>query len=108
VSTVVGRVREGQKVAVSCMSGRGRSGTLGALIAATYSGVGAGLDRTVSVGQLNTEANGEGFLGNSSAVGDTTALSQLVNLIVVMRSHRDGLVELPDQFFYVRRLLGLI
>ena len=35
------------------------------------------------------------------------SVSELVALIVGMREHRDGLVELPSQLRYVCRLLGL-
>jgi hypothetical protein len=36
-----------------------------------------------------------------------STISQLVDIIVDMRANRDGLLELPAQFQYVVRLLGL-
>lgn len=99
------------------MSGRGRSGTLGALIVGFY----LGLDRSYDTNAVDTlvaevvqvEAETEGSAGYPRGVEMplstvAVALSQLVDLIVGMRTHRDGLVELPEQFYYIRRMLGLV
>jgi len=68
-------IRQGGTVAVSCISGRGRSGTFAALV--------------------------QGRLKN------VTTHAQLVDIIVSMRENRDGLVETPEQYRFVSRLLGL-
>jgi hypothetical protein len=88
------------------MSGRGRSGTLGAIIAGTYSGLGTD---DLAAGSLFVDENGDTRRNRVVRQSDGRSnLSGLVDLIVRMRSNRDGLVELPEQFHFVRRLLGLI
>jgi hypothetical protein len=88
------------------MSGRGRSGTLGAIIAGTYSGLGT---YDLAAGSLFVDESGDTRRNRVVRQSDGRSnLSGLVDLIVRMRSNRDGLVELPEQFHFVRRLLGLI
>jgi hypothetical protein len=70
-----GTIRGGGTVAVSCLSGRGRTGTLAAMI----------------VGRLQ----------------EVRSHGQLVEAIVQMREHRDGLLELPSQYRFVATALGL-
>lgn len=65
----------GARLAVSCGSGRGRSGTFAGVVAALHS-------RAASV-------------------------SAVVDVVVDMRRARDGLVETPEQFRLLVRLLGL-
>lgn len=68
-------MQRGSSVIVSCASGRGRSGSLAALIVALKQ-------------QITTH-------------------EELVNIIVEMRRHRDGLVETPQQYRFISRLAGL-
>eukprot|EP00953_Heterococcus_sp_UTEX-ZZ885_P016982 9539-Heterococcus_DN1.PRE.3 len=74
-------VRKGGRVLHVCYSGRGRSGTL----------------ISAAVGMLQADISG--------TAGLTT--SDLVNIIVHLRESRDGLVETPEQFHFVRTLLHL-
>lgn len=69
------RLRRGEKIAINCFSGRGRSGTLAAII-----------------------------LGKLQEVKDHDSL---VNLIVAMREHRDGLVEIPAQYRFIAEMLQI-
>jgi len=62
-------------VVVSCVSGRGRSGTFAAMA-----------------------------LGRARGV---KTVSELVDLVVELRRHRDGLVETPRQFALAARVLGI-
>lgn len=75
VDKAVEVMSNGGTVVVSCLSGRGRSGTLSALI-----------------------------LGRLKRV---TTHSQLVDIVVSMRERRDGLLETPQQFRFVSKLLQL-
>lgn len=68
-------VGSGERIVVNCLSGRGRSGTMIAIIAA--------------------------MVAKAESVGD------VVDLIVSLRRSRDGLVETPQQFSLIVRLLGL-
>jgi hypothetical protein len=68
-------IKEGGTVLISCLSGRGRSGTFAALLLGRLQGI--------------------------------STHSQLVDAIVQMRNHRDGLLEMPQQYRFVARSLGL-
>ncbi len=70
-----GVVRSGGQIAVSCQSGRGRSGTFAALV----------------VGDLQSIRSHD----------------ELVDAVVGLREHRDGLVETPAQLRFVADTLGL-
>lgn len=75
VDEAVRVMTQGGTVVVSCLSGRGRSGTLSALI----------------LGRLHVIATH----------------SELVDIIVGMRERRDGMLETPQQFRFVAKLLQL-
>jgi hypothetical protein len=75
VDRAVQVIRGGGRIAVSCLSGRGRSGTFSALV----------------VGKLK----------------QLRSHSELVDSIVTMREYRDGIVETPQQFRFVARMLGM-
>lgn len=75
VDKAVAVIRNGGRIAVSCLSGRGRSGTFSSLV----------------VGRLQA----------------TATHSELVDVIVALREHRDGMLETPKQFRFVARQLGL-
>lgn len=75
VDRAVAVMSEGGTVVVSCLSGRGRSGTLSALI----------------LGRLHR----------------VTTHTQLADIIVGMRERRDGMLETPQQFRFVAKLLQL-
>eukprot|EP01041_Mallomonas_annulata_P001340 gene1340-2589_t len=78
------RSRDGKsKVAINCLSGRGRSGTMAALILGRSRGMGSGT-------------------GSKSS-----SLSMLVDDIVAMRESRDSVVETPEQFVWLTRTLQL-
>ena len=62
-------------VLVTCFSGRGRSGTLAALLV--------------------------------SKLEKISTVNELVDIIVNMRENRDGLVETPEQFEFIVKMLGL-
>lgn len=68
-------MKNGETTVISCVAGRGRSGTFAAIV----------------VGFLKKVSN----------------LKQLVQVIVNMRENRDGLVETPQHFRFVARVLGL-
>ena len=99
---------------MSCMSGRGRSGTLGAIIAAAHAGINSRSDPhqaemdavEIGVGDLRDHGPTDPAPPPSS-LPPPSPVSVLVDLIVGLRANRDGLVELPLQFAYVRRILGL-
>jgi hypothetical protein len=69
-------IRNGNTGVISCVAGRGRSGTFGAIV----------------VGLLK---------------GNVSSLRDLVQIVVTMRENRDGLVETPQHFRFVARVLGL-
>lgn len=75
VDRAVDVIQQGGTVAISCLSGRGRTGTFAALVAGRLHAV---------------RRHGE-----------------LVDLIVQMREHRDGVVETPQQYRFVAETLGL-
>lgn len=77
-------VEEERQVVVSCTSGRGRSGTLAAIIAWFVT-----------------------HLGKGPSPPPPATLSTLIDVVVELRRHRDGQVELPTQFQYIQQLLGL-
>ena len=62
-------------IMISCLSGRGRSGTLSALL----------------IGRMQ----------------QITTFAQLVDIIVQLRENRDGMLETPQQFRYIAKLLNL-
>lgn len=68
-------IRRGETIAINCFSGRGRTGTLAAII-----------------------------LGKLQTIRDHDSL---VDLIVAMREHRDGLVEIPAQYRFVSEMLDI-
>lgn len=86
-------ILNGHSIVLSCSSGRGRSGTFAAII--------AGYVHQLNLTHFEKESEFEVDVKSKK-------LSQLVDLIVKMRSNRDGIVELPVQFHYIRRILGLL
>ena len=78
----VGTRGGGEHVLVSCVSGRGRSGTLSAMLAAKMKW--------------------------GSNISATNSVDDLVNIVVGMREFRDGLVETPQQFQYISNMLGIL
>lgn len=89
----------GSKVAISCTSGRGRSGTVAALIAGR-------IGSRMSTSLFPNELAGDAALHDAYSSIDTAVnTSELVDIIVRMRQHRDGLVETPEQFSYIYKLL---
>ncbi len=75
VNKAVKALENGQKIVISCYSGRGRSGTLSSIV----------------LGKIKRVATHK----------------DLVDLIVEMRESRDGLLETPEQYRYVARMLKL-
>jgi hypothetical protein len=75
VERIVRTIQQGSTIAINCHSGRGRTGTLSAMVAAKLRGV--------------------------------RSVAELVDVIVQMRESRDGLVETPEQFAFLTRMLAL-
>lgn len=76
-TTFAQAVHQGQTVAINCLSGRGRSGSFASIVL--------------------------GSLPSSPA----RSHDELIDLIVSLRERRDGLVETPQQYRFVSRVLGL-
>lgn len=77
-------VSRGGKVVLVCYAGRGRSGTLVAL----------------SIAQLHR-------LSNNNMTSKKLSTESLVKTIVKIREARDGLVETPQQFHFIREVLQI-
>ena len=85
-----------QTVVVSCTSGRGRSGTLSVIIAScVYI-----LQHIQIPPHTPTSSDIRTHL-------DILTLDIVIDIIVELRRHRDGLVELPVQFWYICQLLHI-
>ena len=108
------------KIVISCLSGRGRSGTLAAIVAGfalrkyphLYNAMTGRIERVsvsaaISAVSFPVPAYFSYEADDSPLLKDGLSIDKLVNVIVQMRSNRDGLVELPAQFSYVRKILGL-
>jgi protein tyrosine phosphatase len=74
-SLAANHLSNGGNIAINCFSGRGRSGTLSALVMGKYHQIGSH--------------------------------NELIDLIVSMREHRDGLVEIPSQYLFISQMLFL-
>ena len=111
-------IRNGGKVLVSCLSGRGRSGTFSALvIGASFLSIFYCTNRITF--SLKWTALNAFFLPTfhvysyvllcrfSGKLQAVTTHSQLVDIVVSMREQRDGMLETPAQFRFVARLLNL-
>lgn len=74
-SSIISGGGSSSNIMISCLSGRGRSGTLSALL----------------IGRMQ----------------QITTFAQLVDIIVQLRENRDGMLETPQQFRYIAKLLNL-
>lgn len=86
------------RVAISCLSGRGRSGTVAASISHQ-------LSSTVTFSSSSSSATSS--LASSIYYSRTQQWSRLVDTIVSLRNERDGMVEVPRQFRLVAQLSGM-
>jgi hypothetical protein len=83
--------RPKKKVAISCLSGRGRSGSVAALIAS----------------QLMRKDTSNKFVSSINSGENGWTHATLVHLIVQLRGQRDGMVETPAQYRLLAKLSGL-
>ena len=106
-------IRNGGKVLVSCLSGRGRSGTFSALVIGECFSLHHFEVDLFGVFHFQLHVDDLIFClsfryfvitGKLQAV---TTHSELVDIIVSMREQRDGMLETPAQFRFVSRLLNL-